>query len=111
MTALMWASCQGQAACVQLLLPVSDPLTKLCNGMTSLMYSAMNGYGDCARLLLPVSDIQARDRYGKTASCWAKDDGHIQLADFIEAYTLARRVMLALSTCTASGPSRKSRCV
>jgi hypothetical protein len=70
--ALFLAAGEGHAACVELLLPLSDARAKNDSGETALMRAAANGHAECVRLLLPVSDPLAVDRgFGRSALFFA----------------------------------------
>ena len=109
-TALMLALHKHKLCCANLLCPVSDPEQKDMTGQTALMWSARYGYVTCVSLLLPLSDAQARDQHGLTASSLATDNGHIHIADMINAYTLAMSDMEALHSSIAlpSSPRKAS---
>ena len=109
MTAVMIAASNGHEACLQLLLPVSDPLAKDHWGGTALMHAASDGHASCVNILLPLSDISAKNNEEDTASEIASSKGHSQLAMFITAYAAARSEKTALSSSIPAVAPQKSR--
>ena len=103
----MWAARNGTTACVDILLPVSDPLARDNDGWTALMYAADGGYEACLQLLLPVSDISTKNNQENTASEVAPQNGHPSLVKTIEAYALAQSEKLALHSVIPTGVSQK----
>ena len=109
LTALMLAAGGGYEACVNLLLPVSDPLAKDKGDWTALMYAASWGQDSCVRLLLPVSDALAKSDKEQTASEIATESGYSQLANFIDGYAVAQSEKLALElTIPVGAPQKRS---
>ena len=74
-TLLMLAASDGHAACIQLLLPVSNALHKAYGDITALMLAAVSKQPDCVHLLLPQSDAAASDSRGMNALMWAAYHG------------------------------------
>lgn len=107
MTALMWASIYGHEACIQILLSKSNALAKDSYGATALMRASFYGHKACIKLLLPVSDAQAKDRNGLTASAHAQKMGRESLAQFIDAYILAKSECVIIDKTTGPGAPRK----
>ena len=66
-TALMAATKRGQIACVEALLPISDPQKKDEDGIDALLIAIVFGRDDIIRMLLPVSNPAACDRGGMNA--------------------------------------------
>lgn len=69
--ALLSASWSGNLACVELLLPLSDPKAAGVHGMTALMMAVLKGHMELIHALLPVSDPLARDELGSNALSYA----------------------------------------
>ncbi len=82
-TVLMCAASYGNAGCVEMLLPKSDPLAKDNRDRTALMFAAEGGHAACVELLLPVSDPLARDCEGNTALMLAGANGHAKCLEFL----------------------------
>lgn len=70
------AARMGNAECLALFLPFSDPLFQSSDGSTALMHAAMASNIECMALLLPLSDANARTHHGWTAlmRCIANGD-------------------------------------
>ena len=105
-TALMVSAFAGHNHCVEILLPVSDPLAQDKYGWTALMGAAMYGHEACIKFLLPVSDPLARAENGATASSLAKIMGNKSLSYLIDAYVLAQSEQTAISVAARDGSPR-----
>jgi len=93
-TALMWACCQGDAACVGLLLEagatvdaaVATNAVDDSRGRTALMYASQSGEMDCVRQLLQAkADITLIDAKGKSAVNHAWQGNHFDVVQMLEA--------------------------
>ena len=81
-TALIWAAASGSAACVKILLPVSDALVKGANELPALMGASSRGHAACVNILLPVSDPFAINDFGMTAlmlAAWMNYEACVKL--------------------------------
>ncbi len=76
MSALMHAAKNGRRACVEALIPASDPLAEGREGWPALVWAARYNHVKCVELLLPVSDPLAFDRFGRSALMFAAGNGH-----------------------------------
>ena len=86
----MRASSRGHAACVNVLLPVSDPFATNDFGMTALMLAAWMNYEACVKLLLPISDVLQKDTSGLSSREYARRLRHKSLTQFIDTNILAQ---------------------
>ncbi len=84
-TALMLSCVEGEAAFVELLLPLSEAKASDRDGETALMLAAF-GHPGCVKLLLPVSDPRACDADGWTALQWAVSSGSQACVDLLLPY-------------------------
>lgn len=75
--ALVLAAHSGNAACVELLIPLSNPKAR---GSIALGWAATKGNVDCVKLLIPVSDPKARDSY---ALQWAAERGRASCVELL----------------------------
>lgn len=91
---LCWAARHGQTECVKLLIPVADPLARHSE---ALRHAAEKGRMDCVKALLPFSDPEALAEDGLSASTAARRCRQTGVADFIDAWALARKEASALS--------------
>lgn len=77
-TLLISAAKAGNAECVRLLLPTSEPNAMDSDGRTALMWAAKDadaGAVECLKALLPASDVGKKDRRGRTALHLAASGG------------------------------------
>lgn len=72
--ALMLAAENGHVECVELLIPISDPLAEY-EDSNPLTTAAFNGHADCVKLLIPVSDPKSGNN---GALQWAALNGHVE---------------------------------
>jgi len=68
--ALYWASANGHAECVQLLLPATDPV----HYPRALDFAAMEGRTDCVKILMGVVSTDERSKALRTASRYSRHD-------------------------------------
>lgn len=71
------AESSSTVQCLQILLPLSDPMAESSSGRTALMFA---GSAHAAKLLLPVSDPKARDDRRRTALMHAVFDNRPAVA-------------------------------
>ena len=113
MTALLVASCNGNAVCLKALIPVSDlKAVDALTGKTALMNAADRGFADCVELLLPGSQCDAVDASGMNAATLARMSGHGDIADQIESYRARMErdsLMHEVGAPTGAKPSRACR--
>lgn len=81
-TALMLSCVEGEAAFVELLLPLSEAGASDRDGETALMLAAF-GHPRCVELLLPLSDPKVRDADGWTALMWAAASGSEECVELL----------------------------
>ena len=70
--ALKYASLEGHAECVKLLIPVSDPKA---NESIALLTASNCGHAECVKLLIPVSNVKANN---SQALSYAAVAGHLE---------------------------------
>lgn len=91
--ALVWAAQRGNADCVELLIPVSNPLWE---NSEALNRAAMYGHTECVRLLIPVSEPKAGNSYAlQCASIRSHRDVVELLIPVSDAYT-AKTILRSL---------------
>lgn len=93
-TALHYAAAAGSLPLVRLLLDHDAYLdAESPNKTTPLMMAARGGYGDVAEFLLAQgADLYAKNELGLTAVDFARAQGHVPLADFLNARLRERKV-------------------
>lgn len=82
-TALMLAAGNGHTALVRLLAEAGANIdeVEITRGWTALIWAAKRGHLDTTRLLLELgADPAIRDQQGRSASDWARDQGHTGVA-------------------------------
>ena len=79
----------GHARILKLLLDAGAEPVHTCHsdGETPLMIASYNGRYDCVELLLAAgADPDVRDKHGNTALSFAKDHGHDDVAELLQAH-------------------------
>ena len=82
----MWASQEGHAEVVKLLLDRGAQINIQSNkGLTAMMFSSCHGRIECARLLLERgADMSLKTKTGMTAKDLAKEYGHDDIYHFLD---------------------------
>lgn len=89
-TALMLAANNGHKAAVEFLIARRANVNLVnCDGHFALYYAAFIGHKDVCEALLKAGADKTLKYNEKTAAQWASEEGHKQLAAFIESWTPA----------------------
>eukprot|EP00607_Mallomonas_marina_P003647 CAMPEP_0182423772 /NCGR_PEP_ID=MMETSP1167-20130531/9857_1 /TAXON_ID=2988 /ORGANISM="Mallomonas Sp, Strain CCMP3275" /LENGTH=678 /DNA_ID=CAMNT_0024603045 /DNA_START=312 /DNA_END=2348 /DNA_ORIENTATION=+ len=86
-TAILRASENGEADCVQLLLTAGSRAdNKDNNGKTALTWASENSETECMGLLICArAEVNSQDNDGRTASSWAATNGHVEALKLLYA--------------------------
>jgi ankyrin repeat protein len=83
LTALMLAAIMGHAECVELLLPVSDPLATDWEGKSALCHAAKKKRAGVVRALLAASDPSQKTPQGVTALMLAAEENSAECVELL----------------------------
>ncbi len=86
-TALMFAASEGHADTVRTLLEAGAEVDEKHSftGASALDYAALAGHTEAVVALLDAGvDVDAQDQGGRTASMWAKRNGHTEIVELLK---------------------------